>query len=233
MSLPIYVIGHKNPDTDSICAALALAELKRQTGINAVAARLGTLNPETKFILDKLHVNMPVLLTTARSTLEEIEIDDAVTIEEGQTIRRAWDLCLENHVKTLYVVDDKNEYKGMVTLGDVSKIQMQDLNITSELLKETPLENLVASVKGSFILKGNLERSGFVRIADKRLMDRDLKGAIMVLNDHEDSMIKSMAKGCAVIVVAENFVPNSYIIEMAKQMGVTLISTSYNIMKII
>lgn len=72
MSLPIYVIGHKNPDTDSICAALALAELKRQTGINAVAARLGTLNPETKFILDKLHVNMPVLLTTARSTLEEI-----------------------------------------------------------------------------------------------------------------------------------------------------------------
>ena len=53
MSLPIYVIGHKNPDTDSICAALALAELKRQTGINATAARLGTLNPETKFILDK------------------------------------------------------------------------------------------------------------------------------------------------------------------------------------
>ena len=48
MSLPIYVIGHKNPDTDSICAALALAELKRQTGINATAARLGTLNPETK-----------------------------------------------------------------------------------------------------------------------------------------------------------------------------------------
>ena len=58
MSLPIYVIGHKNPDTDSICAALALAELKRQTGINATAARLGTLNPETKFILDKLNVNI-------------------------------------------------------------------------------------------------------------------------------------------------------------------------------
>ena len=112
MSLPIYVIGHKNPDTDSICAALALAELKRQTGINATAARLGTLNPETKFILDKLNVSMPVLLTTARSTLEEIEIDEAVTIEEGQTIRRAWDLCLENHVKTLYVVDDENEYKN-------------------------------------------------------------------------------------------------------------------------
>lgn len=65
----------------------------------------------------------------------------------------------------------------------------------------------------ALILKGNLERSGFpFCIADKRLMDRDLKGAIMVLNDHEDSMIKSMAKGCAVIVVAENFVPNRSIL---------------------
>ena len=70
MTKETLIFGHKNPDTDSICAALALAELKRQTGINATAARLGTLNPETKFILDKLNVNMPVLLTTARSTLE-------------------------------------------------------------------------------------------------------------------------------------------------------------------
>ena len=75
--------------------------------------------------------------------------------------------------------------------------------------------------------------SGEVRIADKKLMDRDLNGAIMVLNDHEDSMIKSMAKGCAMILIAENFVPNEYIIAMAKQMGVTLINTSYNVMKII
>lgn len=64
-------------------------------------------------------------------------------------------------------------------------------------------------------------------------MERDLQGAIMVLNDHEDSMIKSMAKGCAMILIAENFVPNDYIIEMAKQMGVTLINTPYNLMKII
>lgn len=233
MSLPIYVIGHKNPDTDSICAALCLANLKQKLGVNAQAARLGTVNPETKFILDKLNLPLPLLLTTARSTLEEIEIDDAVTIKEGSTIRYGWDLCLENNVKTLYVVDEKDDYKGMVTLGDISKVQMQDLNITKDLLKETPLENLVASVKGSFILEGNLPRSGYVRIADKRLMERDLEGAIMVLNDHEDSMIKCMAKGCAVIVVAENFVPNGYIIEMAKQMGVTLISTPYNIMKII
>lgn len=65
------------------------------------------------------------------------------------------------------------------------------------------------------------------------MMDRDLTGAIMVLNDHEDNMIKAMAKGAAVIIIAEDFVPNDYIFEMAKSMGVTLISTPYNLMKII
>lgn len=64
-------------------------------------------------------------------------------------------------------------------------------------------------------------------------MDRDLTGAIMVLNDHEDDMIKAMAKGAAVIVIAEDFVPNDYIFEMARTMGVTLITTPYNLMKII
>lgn len=233
MSLPIYVIGHRNPDTDSICAALALAELKRLSGINAVAGRLGQLNPETKFILNKLKIDPPVLLTTARCSLAEIEIDDAVTIREGETLRHAWDLCLEHNVKTLYVVNDKDEYVGMVTLSDISKVQMQDLNITKDLLLKTPLENLVSCVKGSFILKGNRPLSGYVRIADKRLMDRDLEGAIMALNDNEDSMIKCIAKGCAVVIVAENFVPNDFIQAMAKQQGTTLISTPYNIMKII
>lgn len=233
MSLPVYVIGHKNPDTDSICSALALAELKQQQGINAVAARLGHVNPETKFILDKLNLDAPFYLTTAESTLEEIEIDEAVTIPEDETIRLGWDLCLEHNAKTLYVVDKDEEYVGMVTIGDISKVQMQDLNITKTLLKQTSLENLAKVVKGKFLYKGTNERSGCVRISDKRLMEQPLTGAIMVLGDHEDEMIKSMGRGCAVIVIAENYVPNDYIIEMARSQGVTLISTSYNIMKII
>ena len=82
MSLPIYVIGHKHPDTDSICSALALAELKQKLGFNAVAGRLGHVNPETKFILEKLNVEPPHYLTTAKSTLEEIDIDKAVIVHK-------------------------------------------------------------------------------------------------------------------------------------------------------
>ncbi len=233
MSLPVYVIGHKRPDTDSICAAISLAALKKKLGENVVPARLGHLNPETKYVLEKVGVEPPIKLTTAKNALEEIEIDQAVLINRMDTLRYGWDLMLDHNVKTIYVLDDQGDFMGMVTLADISKVQMQDLNITRELLKDTPSQNLRDVVHGRILYQGNRQKSGNVRISDKKMMDRDLDGAIMVLNDHEDDMIKAMAKGAAVIIIAENFIPNDYIFEMAKSMGVTLISTPYNIMKII
>ena len=233
MNLPVYVIGHKIPDTDSICGALALAELKQKMGVNAMAARIGHLNPETRFILDKLNVESPQYMTTARNTLAEIEIDEAYTVYKGDTLRRAWDICLENNTKTLYVVDENDNLVGMTTIGEISRIQMQDLAITQQLLSQTPIENLEAVLKGKILLKGTLPTNGQVRISDKKLMERDLRGAIMILDDAEDDMLKSMGRGCAIICIAENYVPNYYIIDIAKSMGVTLINTPYNTMKMI
>ena len=233
MALPVYVIGHKHPDTDSICSAIALAELKNKQGISAVPARLGHLNPETNYILKKLNVDFPLYMNTAKCTLDEIQIDKAVTINQKETIRYGWDLCVENHVKTLYVVDDTDNYQGIVTINDISTISMQDVNITKDLLKKTPLRNIVKALKGEFLYEGHQDRSGYVCISDKRLMERDLNGAIMVLDDHEDEMLKSMAHGCAVIIVTQNYTPTDFMLDMAKAKGVTMIKTSYNIMKVI
>lgn len=233
MEKPIYVIGHKRPDTDSVCGAIALANLKREEGINAVPARIGHLNPETKYILEKTGMQPPIHIRTAKNTLKEIETDQPVVINRMETLRYGWDLMLANNTKTIYVVDDEGLFYGVVTLAEISRIQMQDLNITRELLKDTPTENLRDVVHGRILYEGTRKKSGEVRISDKKMMERDLQGAIMVLNDHEDNMIKAMAKGAAVIIIAENFIPNDYIFEMAKSMGVTLISTPYNLMKII
>lgn len=233
MNQPVYVIGHKRPDTDSICAAISLAALKQKLGENCIPARLGHLNPETKYILKKVGVPAPIKLTTAKNAIEEIEIDEPVMINRMDTLRYGWDLMLDHDTKTIYVLDDNGDFYGMVTLADISKVQMQDLNITRDLLKKTPDENIRDVVHGRILYQGTRAKSGDVRISDKKMMDRDLTGAIMVLNDHEDDMIKAMAKGAAVIVIAEDFVPNDYIFEMAKSMGVTLINTPYNIMKII
>lgn len=233
MKETIYVTGHRNPDSDSICSALSYAYLKRQLGYDAKACRLGKVNYETKFILDKFGIEAPELMSSAKATLKEIVMDPAVTVNKNATIRHVWDLCLEYNTKTIYVIDEKRKLVGLTTMSDVSKIQMQDLNLTKDILKDTPLKNLVASLKGSFILEGTLPRSGYVRIFDKKMMDRDLTGNIMVLSDNEDAMIKCMNKGCSVIAISEGFIPGEFIIKMAKELGVTLITTPYNIMKIL
>lgn len=229
----IYITGHKNPDSDSICAAISYSYLKNQLGEKAKACRLGKVNHETHFILDKFKVEKPELITSAKAALKEINMDPAITVHANDTLRKVWDKCLEHQTKTIYVVDEEEKLIGVTTMSDVSKIQMQDLNITKDLLMNTPLENMVAALKGEFIYKGNLPCSGYVRIFDKKMMQRDLTGNIMVLSDNEDAMIKCMSKGCAVIAISESFIPSKFIIRMAQESGCTLISTNYNIMKIL
>ena len=233
MSLPIYIIGHKNPDSDSICSALALAELKQKQGVNAVAGRLGRINPETAFILNKLELDSPEYISTAKLMLSEIEFDEARIVNQNTIIRKSWEYSQEVNVKTLYVSDDQDNYIGLATVWEMARIQMQDLHATASLLQHATIENLADSVRGEILFEGNLDRTGYVRIADKKMMDRDLTGAIMVLGDSEDAMFKCIAKGCAVIVIAENYVPDALIMSIAKDKGVTMITTPYNIMKII
>ncbi|MGN1276525.1 MAG: putative manganese-dependent inorganic diphosphatase [Floccifex sp.] len=233
MSLPIYIIGHKNPDSDSICSALALAELKQKQGIHAIAGRLGRVNPETTFILNKLQLESPEYISTAKLMLSEIEIDEARTVDQNMIIRKSWEYSQEMNVKTVYINDEKENYIGLATVWEMARIQMQDLHATAALLRHATIQNLADSVRGEILYEGNIDRTGYVRIADKKMMDRDLAGAIMVLGDSEDAMFKSIAKGCAVIVIAENYVPDELIMSIAKDKGVTMITTPYNIMKII
>ena len=229
----IYISGHKNPDTDSISSAIAYAYLKNELGIQAKACRLGKINNESRFVLDKFQLEEPDLITSAKAALRDIDLDTAVQVDTNTTLRRVWDLCLEYNTHTVYVINDEKELIGLTTLSDISKIQMQDLNITKDLLKETPLINLVHSLKGDFIYEGTMDRSGFVRIADKKLMERDIVGNIMILSDNDDIMLTCMEKGCAVIAIAESYIPSDKVIDRAMDLGVTLIRTQYNIMKIL
>lgn len=233
MKNTIYITGHKNPDSDSICAALSYAYLKNQLGVNAKACRLGKINTETQFILDKVKMEAPELILSAKQSLKEIEIDPVIKCNENDTLRRVWDICLENKIRSIFVVDDEGKFKGLTTVSEISAIQMQDLNITKFLLMQTPISNIVDALKGEVIVEGTLPRCGFVRIFDKKMMERDLEGTIMVLSDNEDAMIKCMNKGCAMICISENFVPGQFTIRMAKELGVTLITTPYNVMKIL
>ena len=103
----IFILGHKNPDSDSICAALAYADYKNGNGdVNAIPVRLGNLNRETEFILDYFEVKSPELMETVRLSVEDLNFDKLAPVSPDVSLRMALNLMKTNNLNNLPVVDE-------------------------------------------------------------------------------------------------------------------------------
>ncbi len=112
-----YVVGHRNPDSDSICSALAYAELRRRQGLaNVVAARAGNLNQQTQFILDALGVAPPELLLDVYPRISDVLTEKVVTIDSSEPLSKAIELYHKHHIRLLPVVDDLSRATGLLLL---------------------------------------------------------------------------------------------------------------------
>ncbi|MDY4475212.1 DHH family phosphoesterase, partial [Mitsuokella sp.] len=102
---PIYVTGHRNPDTDSICSAIGYAHLKQALGENAVPARAGKINAETKYALEHFHVEQPLLLTDLYPRVKDITLDCKIVVRQHDTLRRLGEVMREHDLKSVPVTD--------------------------------------------------------------------------------------------------------------------------------
>lgn len=119
----IYVIGHRNPDTDSICSAIAYAELRRQQGLtNVYSARAGNLNQQTEFVLEHLGVPIPELLADVHPRIKDVVTEEVVTIHESTPMSKAIELYHKHRIRMLPVVDDEFRPKGMLLLKTASEV---------------------------------------------------------------------------------------------------------------
>ncbi|MFO7578574.1 MAG: putative manganese-dependent inorganic diphosphatase [Pelovirga sp.] len=113
----IYVVGHRNPDTDSICSAIAYARLRQQQGLAGVtAARAGNINQQTQFVLDQLGVEVPVLLSDVHPRIKDVVTENAVSIHRDEPMSRAIELYHQHHIRMLPVVDDDHRAQGLLLL---------------------------------------------------------------------------------------------------------------------
>ena len=110
MEKPIYVIGHRNPDTDSIVSSITYAHLKRELGRNVIAGRVGPVNSETEYLLDKFGFEEPQSVFTARCTIKEIDIDDAYYVSKDITMKEALDVVLKRKNRGIIVVDEETRF---------------------------------------------------------------------------------------------------------------------------
>ena len=119
------VIGHKNPDTDSICSAICYANLKQKTTGNIYEpARAGKVNSETQFVLDYFHMKKPDLVQTVQTQVKDIEIRETPGVWKNISLKKAWNLMQKDNVVTLAAVTDSGLLEGLITVGDLTKSYM-------------------------------------------------------------------------------------------------------------
>lgn len=226
MEKPIYVTGHKNPDSDSICAAITYSYLKNQLGFQTIPVRLSPLNKETKYILEKFKAERPVMIHSAKCTLAEIEMDEALLVNRKTTMKEALDAILKRKNKGVFVVDENNHLEGVVSTSNLTNLWTADENALVDLMSRVPLENIIKTTKATLISDAPFTPNGKVSLLPNLGYNGQIEpGTIVIAGNHPDiqrAVIEQQAS--LVIICGENWV-DSITLEMAKEKQVPILHT--------
>lgn len=226
----IHVTGHKHPDTDSICSAIAYANLKRKLGLEAIACRLGEVNHETAYILNRFGFEEPKILNDARMTLSEIDLDEPVTISPDTTIYEAWQI-IQNEKRALVVVDQDQRVLGLVTNSNLSSIAMGDTAKSIELLQKTPISYISQTLKGTLVYEPETPRLNgkvsIIAVAEHKLENYELSNRTVILGNDTEAQLQAIEKdaGCLVVVWSEHIADE--VVAKAKQKGCAIIISGH------
>ena len=229
----IYITGHKNPDTDSICAALSYQELKKRTGEeNVEAIRLGDVSRETQFVLDYFGVEAPTFMDSMKPQIKDISFDAAMCVSQHASLYKAMNLMQEKKVASLPVIDIEERLLGVVSLSDITKCYMDvwDDQILSH--SNTPVENIIDVLSANILnipaedraLSGKM----VVGAMDPKQMAKYLEeDDIVILGNREDSQVDAIDKNVSMIILTGGNKLSDELIEKAKQKDIIVISTEF------
>lgn len=233
----VYVIGHKNPDTDSVNSAIGLSILKNRLGYNTRACILGSLNKETEYILDFFKVKSPEIINDVRTQIKDLNFDKVKSLGPNHTILKAYKLMEENKIRTLGIVDDNNKLLGIVTMKDIA---MWSIGGDFYHLK-TRLKNIANDLEGDILVGEDKEINGKISVVAfyyDTIKYNDIlnEESIVIVGDRYD--IVDHAIDCNVkliIITGGSKLPDKYIAK-AKEERVSIISVkgdTYKISKLI
>ena len=229
----IYVIGQKNPDTDSICSAIAYADLRQKvTGQVHEAKRAGHVNDETAYVLDRFGVEAPKLLTDVRLQVRDLDIHEMQGLKPNASIRDTWERMRQEQAKTLPIVKD-DELVGVVSTGDIAKSYMDVYD--SEILSKarTQYRNIVKTLDGTMIT-GN-EHGYFMRgkvaigASSPNLMEEFIeKDDLVILGDREEAQACAVNIDASCMVICKDAEVSPKLIQKAKEQSIVIIQTPYD-----
>ena len=230
----LFVIGHRNPDTDSICSAISYANFKRAMGFNAVAARCGQINNETKYALEHFKVEPPMLLADLYPRVKDVALECKTVVRQHDTLRHLGEVMRKNEAQSIPVVDSKGELVGIVTVGDLAKRYFLELGLQSLVDLRVRYRDIIQAVEAKVLVSGdeNAFIEGNVRIfAGSVDTTRELvkeKDIVLVGDRGVASLMMCLELGVSCLIITSNCRVHPEVIEEAKKRGTFILSTPYD-----
>ncbi|HJA67785.1 MAG TPA: putative manganese-dependent inorganic diphosphatase [Candidatus Mediterraneibacter cottocaccae] len=229
----VYVVGHKNPDTDSICSAIAYASLKTKvTGRIHEPRRAGQLNEETQYVLEHFHVKVPSLLSDLREQIKDVELKEVEGLKGSVSIRTAWEKMKESNIHTMPVIRD-GKLEGVITIGDIAKTYMDVYDSMILSKARTQYRNIARAVEGE-VLTGNehsylLDGKVVIAASNRILMSDSIsRNDLVIMGDRKDAQQCAVDMNASCMVVCQNAPVSEEIIRQAEEKQIVVIRTHHD-----
>ena len=226
----VVVIGHRNPDTDSICSAIAYAELKNKTSdLVCEPRRAGKMNQETEFVLKKFGVRPPRMCTDVNPKIRDVDYREMPGIPGSTSLRKAWEIMRDKQIDTLPVTSPDNELEGVITVKDIATANM-DVFDTGILAKsQTTYRNILETLGGTMVVgrEDDVCTTGHIRIgtATPEMLENTVeKGDIVILTNRYESQLCAIEKEASLLIICNGSKVGRTIQRIAEEMGVAIMS---------
>lgn len=233
MSRPLYVIGHRNPDTDSICSAIGYAHLKQALGEWAVPARAGKINSETRFVLEKFGVEIPLLIADLYPRAKDIMSPVAITLLPDETLQELGQRMKESGAKSAAVVDEKGLLLGMVSLGDLARRYFEELEMPDLASAGVSLRAILKVLNGKIEVAGEIDKivrgKIWIAAAKAETFKKLIKaGDIALVGDREEEQLTLIECGIDLLIITGNANASNKVRAAAAECGALIFRTRFD-----
>ncbi|MEG1991757.1 MAG: putative manganese-dependent inorganic diphosphatase [Acetivibrio sp.] len=230
----IYVVGHRNPDTDSICSAIAYAHLKEKlTKTLHIAKRAGDVNQETAFVLEYFGVEKPEYIKDVHTQVKDVDYRHIEGAPSHISLKKAWEIMRASKANTLPVVNCNRRLEGLITISDIAKSYMDVYDNKIIATAQTPYSNIIETLEGEMIVgdKEAMIEEGKVLIAaaNPDLMESYIeKDDIVILGNRYESQLCAIEMEAGAIIVCDGAMVSYTITKLAENKGCTIIKTPFD-----
>ena len=231
----IFVIGHKNPDTDSICSAIAYADIKNRTSqkVKYVAKRAGQINEETEYVLNRFGVHPPGYLSNIGTQVKDMDIRLSPEANKSMSLKNAWDLMQENSIVSLPIREKDGTLEGLITIGDIAKTYMDTTD--SYLLSRARTQyQRIAETLGGKVIEGNAHGyfiQGKIMVATAnpdKMKEYVEENDMVIMGNREEDHLQAIEQNVSCIIVGMGIEVTEKVLKLAHEKDIVIISSPYD-----